>query len=90
MAKNKKQNNRRSVRANSVWSPRDTFALHAMQAIVKRCGVLSCIAPGKMNDEQKEVYMADENAPDMVHIGTAVIAYQIADAMLAARNGGAA
>ena len=66
---------------------RDYFAAMAMQAIVAKHGVLSCNAdvPQEEGTERREIWGAGEK-DDHCHLGTATIAFEIADAMLAARN----
>lgn len=69
------------------YSLRDWFAGQAMAGMIARLGVMSYAAPAEMTREQTEVWMAcTDNSPDMNHIGTAIVAYEIADAMLKARE----
>jgi len=69
---------------------RDYFAAKAMQAIIQRHGVLSCNA-NISSAEARDIHLAgcDEDGNctlDMCHAGTAIIAYEIANTMLAARK----
>ena len=69
-------------------SLRDYFAAKAMQAIVGKYGVISCQAGKERTREACEVSSNSDSQhlPDMSHAGEAWIAYEYADAMLAARE----
>jgi hypothetical protein len=65
---------------------RDWFAGKAMAAIVQRLGVLSYSVTNQMDIEHRDVWSSDESEGGVLHSGTAFVAYEIADAMLAARK----
>lgn len=70
-------------------SLRDYFAAKAMQAIIGHYGVLSYTANIPEGSSAEEIHFSnlnDENALDMNHSGEAKVAYEIADAMIAARQ----
>lgn len=69
-------------------SLRDWFAGQALAGIISRLGVLSYTPRIDMLQQHNEVNDAgeDNEDSDMMHYGTAYTAYEIADAMLAARK----
>lgn len=67
-------------------SLRDWFAGQALAGMIANLGVISYTS--SMSSTQREVCDAgnENEVPDMNHIGTALVAYEFADAMLAARG----